>query len=168
VLYLLDADALIRADSTYYPLKRFPIFWTWLIYSSNRGQIKLPQEQYDEVVVGRGELVEWLRVKENKESLLLPGAVDGDFVTKATHEGYAPDLTEAELVTVGQDPFLVAYALVAIKDRTIVSFENSAPSKQRANRKLPDVCNGFGVKCMTLFELIRELDFTTNWTPPSQ
>ena len=66
MLYLLDADTLIRADSTYYPLKRFPIFWTWLIYSSNRGQIKLPQEQYDEVVVGRGELVEWLRVKEIK------------------------------------------------------------------------------------------------------
>ncbi len=87
-------------------------------------------------------------------------------MTRATEEGYAADLNEAELVTVGKDPFLVAYGLVSTANRTIVSFETSAPSKQRANRKIPDVCSQFGLKCITLFELIDALDFTTGWTRP--
>jgi hypothetical protein len=28
LLYLLDADTLIRADNLYYPLARFPVFWS--------------------------------------------------------------------------------------------------------------------------------------------
>lgn len=79
-------------------------------------------------------------------------------------EGYAPDLDATELVEVGQDPFLITYALVSAADRTVVSFETSAPAKQRANRKVPDVCNGFGIKCIMLFDLIKTLDFTTAWT----
>jgi hypothetical protein len=166
MLYLLDADTLIRADRTYYPLKRFPVFWGWLLYHASAGTIKIPQEQYDEVVAGRGDIVDWLSEKDKKDSLILGGAADPQLVTKVTEEGYAPDLNEAELVTVGLDPFLIAYALISIKDRTIVSFETSSPAKKRANKKVPDVCAGFGVKCMTLFELIEALDFTTNWTHP--
>ncbi len=166
MLYLLDADTLIRADRTYYPLKRFPVFWGWLLYHAGAGVIKIPQEQYDEVVAGRGDVVDWLCEKAKKDSLILPGAADPQLVTKVTEEGYAPDLNDAELVTVGLDPFLIAYALVSIEDRTIVSFETSSPAKQRANKKVPDVCAKLGVKCITLFELIEALDFTTNWTPP--
>jgi hypothetical protein len=166
LLYLLDADTLIRADRTYYPLKRFPIFWKWLLYHGSVANVKIPQEQYDEIVVGKGELVDWLSGKANKDVLLLPGMADPQLVTRATEEGYAPDLNETELLTVGRDPFLIAYALVSIVDRTVVSFETSAPAKQRANRKVPDVCANFGISCITLFELIAALDFTTNWTPP--
>lgn len=166
MLHLLDADTLIRADRTYYPLKRFPVFWGWLLYHSSVGSIKIPQEQYEEVIIGQGELVDWLSEKPHKDVLLLPGVVDPQLVTKATEEGYAPDLNEAELLTVGRDPFLIAYALTSIADRIIVSFETSAPAKQRANRKVPDVCAGFGIKCITLFDLIDALDFTTNWTHP--
>lgn len=102
MLYLLDADTLIRADRTYYPLKRFPVFWEWLLYHADVGSIKIPQEQYDEVVAGKGELVDWLSEKSKKDSLLLPGVVDRQLVTQATEEGYAADLNEAELLTVGQ------------------------------------------------------------------
>ena len=76
MLYLLDADTLIRADRTYYPLQRFPVFWQWLLYHSGIGNIKIPQEQFDEVVAGKGELVDWLSDKTRKEALLLPGVVD--------------------------------------------------------------------------------------------
>ena len=82
-----------------------------------------------------------------------------------TAVGYAPDLDEAEQVIVGRDPFLIAYGLTASDERCVVSFEVSAPSKQRANRKVPDVCAQLGVKCVTLFEMIDALDFTTDWVP---
>jgi Domain of unknown function (DUF4411) len=165
VIYLLDADTLIRADTTFYPLKRFPVFWQWLRFNGSAGNIKIPLEQYEEVTVGKGELVEWLKEEENREALLFTEEVDPNLVARVTVEGYASDLDEAEQETVGRDPFLIAYAVVAAAERCVVSFEVSAPSKKRANRKVPDVCADFGVKCITLFELINLLDFTTDWHP---
>jgi hypothetical protein len=165
VIHLLDADTLIRADNMYYPLHRFPVFWQWLHHNGNAGHIKIPQEQFDEVAVGKGDLVDWLKLDENKTALLFAEEADPDLVAKVTAEGYAPDLDEAELVTIGRDPFLIAYGLASLKDRCVVSFEVSAPAKQRANRKVPDVCAHFGVRCITLFELIKVLDFTTEWKP---
>jgi uncharacterized protein DUF4411 len=166
VLYLLDADTLIRADSTYYPLERFPVFWEWLLHHSQVGNIKIPQEQFDEVVAGTGGLVDWLSDKTRKEALLLSGVVDPLLLTRVIEQGYASDLDETELITVGKDPFLIAYGIVSIADRMLVSFEVSAPRKQRANKKIPDVCAHFGLKCINMFDLIKALDFTTNWKPP--
>jgi len=165
VIYLLDADTLIRADSTYYPLKRFPVFWRWLCHNGNEGHIKIPREQYEEVTVGKGELVDWLKEDENKAALLFTEEVDPTLVAKVISEGYAPDLDEAELEIVGRDPFLISHGLVAPGTRCVVSFEVSAPSKKRANRKVPDVCANFGTMCVTLFDLIEALDFTTDWEP---
>jgi hypothetical protein len=148
VLYLLDADTLIRADSTYYPLKRFPIFWVWLRHNGLAGIVKAPAEQFEEIVAGTGPLVDWLNEQENKEALLFDEEADPDLVTAVTQDGYAPDLNEAELVTVGRDPFLIAYAFAESDNRCVVSFEASAPSKKRANRKVPDVCQALGVQCV--------------------
>jgi hypothetical protein len=165
VIYLLDADTLIRADRTYYPLKRFPVFWEWLRHNGVAGNIKIPLEQYEEVVAGKGQLVDWLKEEESKGALLLAEEADPELVAKVTAEGYAPDLDEAEQETVGRDPFLIAYGLAAPQERCVVSFEVSAPRKVRANRKVPDVCGQLGVKCTTLFDLIEQLDFTTDWVP---
>jgi hypothetical protein len=166
MLYLLDADTLIKADRTYYPLLRFPVFWQWLCHNGNIGNVKVPIEQFEEVVAGNGDLVDWLKTKENKDALLLDEQVDPTLVANVTSNGYAPDLDAAELVTVGRDPFLIAYGMAMRSERCFVSFEVSAPAKQRANRKVPDVCSGFGIRCATLFDLIKELDFTTQWTAP--
>ncbi len=166
MIYLLDADTLIRADSTYYPLGRFPIFWSWLRHNGEMGNVKIPSEQFEEVVAGTGDLVDWLKEQENKDALLFGEEANQALVAHVTSTGYAPDLNDAELVTLGRDPFLIAYGLVAPNDRCVISFETSTPSKQRANRKVPDVCAAMGVKCATLFKLIDELDFTTDWVPP--
>jgi hypothetical protein len=166
MLYLLDADTLIKSDRTYYPLARFPIFWHWLSHNGAAGNVKIPVEQFEEVVVGKGDLVDWLKTQENKDALLFTEQVDPALVANVTANGYADDLDDAELATVGRDPFLISYGMAAPNERCVISFEVSAPSKQRANRKVPDVCKTLGIRCATLFDLIRELDFTTQWTLP--
>ena len=90
---------------------------------------------------------------------------DPGLVTEVTERGYALDLDEAEQEKIGRDPFLIAYAYAATEERLVVTFEVSAPKKQRANRKIPDVCRELGVSCVTLFDLIEALDFTTDWKP---
>ncbi len=164
-IFLLDADTLIRADSTYYPFRRFPVFWDWLRHNGDAGHVKVPLEQYEEVVVGRGELVDWLQVEETKEALLFQEDADPALVAAVTMNGYAPDLDEADQEKVGRDPFLIAYGCVEPDNRVVVTFEVSKPTTRRANRKITDVCNDLGVECRTLFDVIEALDFTTDWKP---
>ena len=167
MLYLLDANVLIDANRDYYPISRIPEFWAWLLEMGRLGRIKIPQEFFDEVILPPppedrpDPLVEWS--KTNKDAIVLDEEADVDLVARVTERGYASDLTDEEIVKMGRDPFLVAYALVDIQGRCVVTTEHSKPSRTRANRKLPDVSRDFDVRPINTFELIRELDFHTDW-----
>lgn len=162
MLYLLDADTLITGDRRAYPVRRFPVFWEWLRHQGTIGNVKIPLEQYEEVVSGRGDIVEWLCMEESKAALVLAEELDLGLVADTIMAGYGP-LDENGVELVGRDPFLISYGRIEPGERTVVSFEVSKPSKQGANRKVPDVCRGFGVPCCSLFDMIEALDFTTEW-----
>lgn len=158
MLYLLDANTLIRANADYYPIDRIPQFWDWLIERGNAGLTKIPNEIADEVTAGRDEVADWLRGATAKIALRLGERVDVALVRHVVANGYAHDLDATEIQKIGKDPFLVAYAL-GKTDRTVVTKELSKPSKQRANRKVPDVCDACGVAWMNDFGFYRAADF---------
>jgi hypothetical protein len=121
-------------------------------------------EILDEVLAGSKNadpLLEWMT--EHKDVLRLKEKVDPSLVNKVVTEGYAPDLTDDELIEIGQDPFLIAYALARTAERCVVTVEISSPSKKRQNRKIPDVCTGLGVHCRNPFQVYRSLGFSTAW-----
>ncbi len=165
VLYIVDANVLIDANRDYYPMERVPEFWEWLVEMGELGRVKVPEEIYEEVVLPSptrpDPLVNWL--KQHGSELILQEAAREDLVARVTEEGYASDLTDVEIEKVGRDPFLIAYALAGSSERRIVTTEHSKPSRMRANRHIPDVADDFGVKCISTFDLIRELDFHTGW-----
>jgi len=165
VLYLFDANVLITASNTYYPIDQIPEFWEWLQFQAKAGNIKLPLEIMEEILAGKKDddlLLAWMKEAANKTALLLDEAVDADLVNTVVEKGYAPDLTDDEVEEIGRDPFLVAYAMSG-PDRMVVTREVSASSKKRQNRKLPDVCNTFGVQWCNPFRVNRELGFKTGW-----
>ncbi len=166
MLYLLDANVLIDADRDYYPLARVPEFWDWLQYQGEIGTVKVPLEIYEEVIEGEGDLVEWLKRPDIRLALVLDEESEATRISAVLASGYAPDLTDDELQKVGRDPFLVAYAAAAADQRCVVTTETSKPSKQRANRHVPDVCVANGVQHCNTFELTRRLDFSTRWRRP--
>ena len=160
MLHLIGANVLIRAHEDYYPLERVPQFWTWLERQAMAGRIKIPLEIHNEIAISRGPLRDWICDQRIKEALVLDEEADDDLVNLVLTEGYGENLTDSDLEKIGQDPFLVAYALAA-EDRVVVTKETSSPRKQRANRKIPDVCGTLNVECITDFDLYRELAFTT-------
>jgi hypothetical protein len=164
LLYLLDADTLITGDRKAYPLRRFPVFWDWLRHQGTNGNVKVPLEQYEEVVAGRGDLVDWLCTPESRAALVLVEELDPALIADTARAGYG-QLDENGIELVGRDPFLIAYGRIALGERTIVTFEVSKPAKRGANRKVPDVCRDFGVPCCSLYDMIEALDFTTDWRP---
>ena len=161
MLHLLDANALIDANRDYYPIGRVDEFWEWLAVMGERGLVKVPQDVYDKVIDANDDLSKWL--KANRGAMLLEETVDEELIAQVIVEGYAPNLTDVEIEKLNEDPFLIAYALVDVEQRRVVTTERSRPSATRANRKVPDVCDHFNVPCYNTFRLIRELDFRTDW-----
>jgi hypothetical protein len=170
MLYLLDANVLITAHSLYYPIDGVPEFWSWLVHKGSAGDLKMPLENYEEVKDGSTDeekdlLFGWIKSEEVKTAILFDEKVDPSLVARVINNGYAPDLTDDEVVQIGRDPFLIAYALASPADRCVVTTEVSAVRKQRQNRRIPDVCATIGIVCCNTFAMTKALGFKTGWIP---
>jgi len=168
MLYLLDANVLITAHNLYYPVDSVPEFWAWLAHRGSNGDLKMPLENFEEVKDGstdeeRDLLFAWISAEENRNAILLDEEADQDLVSLVISEGYAPDLTDQEVIQIGRDPFLIAYALASPTDRCVVTTEVSSPRKVRQNRRIPDVCRTMGVQCCNTFAMSKALGFKTGW-----
>lgn len=165
MLYLLDANVLITANSSYYPIDQVPEFWSWLHHQAASGHVKIPLEVMEELRAGRGKdpLIDWISEDDRSDVLQFEEAVDAGLVQRVVSEGYADDLTDEEVEKIGRDPFLIAYALFNPSQRCVVTTETPRPSAQRQNRKIPDVCRTFSVQCCGPFVLNRHLGFHTGW-----
>jgi hypothetical protein len=159
MLYLLDANVLIRAHEDYYPIDRIPQFWTWLAFLGESGVAKIPYAIYGEIAISTGPLHDWLTDSTIAKVMIFDQKIDPANLNEVLTAGYAPDLNDSEIEEIGQDPFLIAYALPRPADITVVTKEVSAPSKRRANRRVPNVCKTFGIRSINDFEFYRELDF---------
>lgn len=166
MLYLLDANVLIDANRDYYPIDRVPEFWSWLGYQGELGHAKIPIEIVEEVKDGNDLLADWIKESNIQSCLHLDESAFPENVTFAVHNGYAPDLTDEEQLRLGRDPFLISYAVNCDESRCIVTTEGRKPSKQRANRKIPDVCDALGIPTCSPFEFNRTLNFSTGWSRP--
>lgn len=161
MLYLLDANALITAQNTWYGHHRVPEFWRWLIHHGDAGTVKLPSEIYAEVEAGNDELAAWMHDAATKKALMLaeqidPGAVQ---VVLACYGGL---LAEDDMITIGQDPFLIA-AAIGNPARCVVTAEVSKPTRTGARRHVPNICDDCGVNWISPIKFIAELDFSTDW-----
>ena len=162
MLFLIDENVLIDAKRDYYPFDRVPEFWDWLLYMCKAGRVKVPREIYERLVEDKDDdLAKWMKVY--KYDLLFDEDVDETLIEFVKGEGYGNNLTDTDIVKMGNDPFLVAYALSDVGNRTVVTTEHSRPTRERGNRHIPDVCDDLDINCINTFELIRTLDFRTGW-----
>lgn len=81
MLYLLDANVLITAKDSYYPLDTVPEFWEWLEHMALQGRVKIPVEIFEEIregpkKVGADLLYAWIQQAHVRRALVLDEAVD--------------------------------------------------------------------------------------------
>lgn len=162
MLYLIDASVLITAHNSYLALHRVPEFWGWLLHHAEAGNVKIPRPIYEEIEDGTDSLGDWMKDQASKDALLFAEAADGAHVRQVMAQ-YGPDLTEADLITIGKDAFLIAAALPDINDRCVVTAEVSKPGRTGPRRHIPNVCGDCGVHWMTPVQFLTALDFTTGW-----
>ena len=165
MLYILDANVLIRAHADYYPVDAVPEFWAWLLHQAAAGNVKVPQEILEEIEGGNADgdqLVAWLKPPATRRVLRLQEEPSPAILANILHTAYG-DPDDVALEEIGRDPFLIAYAAADQAQRTVVSAEVSKPTATGKKRKVPDACADVGVKCMGPFPFFKTLGFKTGW-----
>lgn len=162
MMYLLDANTLMEAHDTFYPVDRVKPFWDWIRFKAEAGLIKMPLEVFSEFT-GDGLHVQWINDPDVKAALVLNEAANPALIQRVINIGYQgtdPAFDDIQHTMYGQDPFLAAYALVDPEGRTVVTREKSKRSRRLGATKLPDACDDLGVNWINDFQLYRVLNFS--------
>ena len=150
--YLLDADVFIRAKNLHYGFDFCPAFWEWLVVAGAAGRAVSIERVGDELAAGDDDLAKWAAergdyffLRPTPDVLSALGAVS----RWVTSQQYEPAAVSTFLQVA--DYYLVAHALAHGYD--VVTHEIASSSTRRI--KIPNVCIGIGIKCVTPFEMLR-------------
>jgi hypothetical protein len=161
VSYWLDSDVLIFAKDTIAPLgyAEFAGFWDMIQRNMESGTVRITKRNYQEITEGRApddELAKWLRLRKGPSIGVPPTKQVQAFVTKIGDYVYStPHFYERHRTrfSQGADAFLIAQA--AVEGGVVVTREQSNPECHAP--KIPDLCNQFGVKFVSLTDLMKIL-----------
>ncbi|MCY4325615.1 MAG: DUF4411 family protein [Betaproteobacteria bacterium] len=155
MVYLLDADAFIRAKRLHYGFDFCPAFWDWLIANHAKGKVFSVDKVSNELKVGADELGRWAAAR-GSSFFLKPDQTTVAALTQVSawiaSKDYSTQATAAFMN--GADYFLVAQALAG--KHTVVTHEIPAPDTSKRRIKIPNVCAGLGVKCLSPFDMLRQ------------
>ncbi len=150
--YLLDANVFMQAKNLHYGFDFCPAFWEWLILNNREKRVISIEKVGDEINAVSDELSVWA-AKRGQDFFLKPDAAILPALTSistwVTSQKYEPAAVNTFLQLA--DYYIVAYALA--HKHTVVTHEIVSTSVKKI--KIPDVCIGLNIKCMTPFEMLR-------------
>ena len=143
--YVFDNSPLSTLFRNYYR-SRFSSLWRRFDDLVVNGDIVSTREVYREIEDGPVEsLREW--AAQNGELFTIPNAEEGAFVARIfAVQHFQQNIERQKMLKGGRiaDPFVIAKA--AVTKRTVVTMEQWQPNAV----KIPNICDHFGVPCMTL------------------
>jgi len=164
-VYLMDSDTFIAPYRTYYPFDFAPSFWEFLGNNILNGNIAVLKKVYDEVSKGADELSVWIKslglmtVDHRKPNVI------SKYQDVLAHIQTSTTLYNTKALTEWSDSNRADAWLVAVAmahDYKIVTFERpngSLGTNITSHPKIPDVATNFGVECISLYEMMRDLGF---------
>lgn len=155
-MYLLDANTYIQAKNLYYGMDICPAYWDFLDTTFQSGHVCSIHQVYRELTDGNDDLKDW--VKQRKDHFI----TNDDEATQGNYANIAQHLFDQDYNANSRDKFLEkADAWIIAKavtlEATVVSLESLAP-QQSKRVKVPNVCNDFGVDCISTFEFLRRVN----------
>jgi hypothetical protein len=150
--YLLDANVFIQAKQRHYGMDFCPAFWEWLIAQHGVGHVFSVEKVGDELAAVGDELATWAAARGAAfflvpEAPILPSLTAVS--TWVSGQKYEPAAVSAFLEVA--DYYLVAHAHA----QSFVVVTHEVPSDGVKKVKIPNVCIGMRVKCMSPFEMLR-------------
>ena|SRR5579871_1082688 len=145
--YCIDTSAILDGWVRYYPRDVFPTLWEKLEELIGLGRLVAPDEVLRELSKNDDELHEWARLQIG---LFCPLEEEIQIAT-AEILGAFPKLVNNERNRSVADPFVIAVAKV--RKLSVVTGEKRKGNLARP--KIPDVCEVYGIKCLTFLDLMK-------------
>ncbi|MFC3418673.1 DUF4411 family protein [Salinicoccus hispanicus] len=168
--FIMDANTYIDAHRRSYPFDLFPGYWERIVLYSKKGSIKLNTHVYNEIAQEdkeplKDDLQLWLENEFEGENLKVSQDVVDTWIRIINYVGesdlYNQKALDAWADGSVADPWIIATAKV--HDLTVVTMEtkhgNLSSGSPTKAVKVPDVCEAFDVRCLTLPEMLRQLQF---------
>ena len=150
--YLLDSNVFIQAKNLHYGFDFCPAFWDWISLANGNGKVFSIEQVRDEILCGEDELTEWANTRGNRlflSSTPESSEAHAKVIRWVLEKGYQRrHVDEFSMVA---DSHLIAHGIV--NGHGIVTHEISSASRKKV--KIPDVCVGLGIECLTPFEMLR-------------
>ena len=159
--YLVDSSCFMTASQTANPLDIAVSFWNKIAQLAQNHAFYSIDKVEDEINENEDALSKWC--KDN-----LPDDFFISTETKEVYEKYRELAKWAQAKGIKQsgvdkfidatkaDIYFVAYAALSPDDYTVVTEEKSAINSKK-DIKLPDACSSFGIRTLSLMEMLRDL-----------
>lgn len=152
--YVFDTSPLSTLFKNYYP-STFRTLWANFDLLVQTGIVVSTREVLRELRDGPvPEAVAWAEAHE--DLFAMPTGPEAEFVAQIySVRHFQQNIEQQKLLKGGKnaDPFVIARA--AVERRTVVTVEQAKPN----GAKIPNICQRFGVKCVSLQEFMKE----QNW-----
>jgi len=142
----------MAAKNLHYGMDFCPAFWDWLIQANQAGKVFSIEKVGDEIEAGGDELSEWASARGSEffkppdEQTLRSFAAVTAWVQGQSYEASAISTFLQKA-----DYYIVSQARAG--GHTVVTHEVPAASPRKI--KIPDVCIGIRIKCMSPYEMLR-------------
>lgn len=149
--YCIDTSALIDAYRDYYPPDVFHGLWENVDDLIRNGDLISPEEVLNELSIGDDDVFAWA---DSRPQLFVPLSEPIQIATAEVLAVYAEWIPQDRSRNVA-DAFVVA--LARVRNCPVVSGEKWGNSPNPARVRIPNVCEGLGMRHMTFLEMIRDL-----------
>lgn len=164
--YILDTNSFITPHrGGYNPLDVAVSFWNKIQELSDTSVIRSIDKVKAELFIHDDELKQWVNNTlprdffERFESDATMAKFREVSTWAQSHRTYNNTAKRKFLDPTKADIYLVAYSAAHPEDYTIVSFEKPNPHNV-GEIKLPDACDAFGVRCIMMADMFRDLGQT--------
>lgn len=150
--YLLDANTFIQGKRLHYAMDFCPAFWDWLIRENKAGTVFSIEKVGDELQAGTDALAEWASERGGEfflpadKAMLQSMSKVSQWVASQT---YRPAAISSFLQEA--DYYLITHALA--HGHAVVTHE--VPGDRVKQVKIPEVCIGLGIKCLSPYQMLR-------------
>lgn len=150
--YLLDANIFMQAKNLHYGFDFCPAFWEWLLARNEASVVFSIEKVGTEIAQGNDTLSVWAAQRDDR-FFLPPDVKVAQALATVSEWANRQNFTASALNVFLQaaDFYLIAHALA--HSHIVVTHELPSPSLNKI--KIPTVCIGLGIKCMSPFEMLR-------------
>ena len=161
--YWLDTNSYIDPSRRFYAFDIAPSYWTAIEDQARSGIVKSPRLVIDELLHNgtkpdgsRDELGEWVAARQELLAAEPTRSVQASFSEIADYVRATYQVVHVQTFLRGADPWVIAHARA--EGGRVVTLEVREPAAKTIKRaKIPDVCDHFGIECLTPYEMLRRL-----------